>query len=157
MNKAFKSSVSPCEVTAEDLEKINRFTVKALSADEVYSFNVILCDNDVDRDGESFTNEALMQLAELFVGVTGIFDHDPKSSNQSARIYHAECVSIPGKKTVTGEDYRCVKARAYMPLTEKNADLIGDINAGIKKEVSVSCAVGSFTCSVCGSDMRYDP
>ena len=51
MNKAFKSSVSPCEVTAEDLEKINRFTVKALSADEVYSFNVILCDNDVDRDG----------------------------------------------------------------------------------------------------------
>jgi hypothetical protein len=91
------------------------------------------------------------------VGVTGIFDHDPRSSNQSARIYHAECVAIPGKKTVTGEDYRCVKARAYIPMTEKNADLISDINAGIKKEVSVSCAVGSFTCSICGSDMRYDP
>lgn len=144
-------------MTAEDLEKINRFTVKELSADEVYSFNVILCDNDVDRDGERFSNEALVQLAELFVGVTGIFDHNPKSANQSARIYHAECVAIPGRKTVTGEDYICVKAKAYMPLSEKNADLIGDINAGIKKEVSVSCAVGSFTCSVCGRDMRYDP
>ncbi len=157
MNKEFKSCVSPCEVTADDLKKINRFTVRELAADEVYSFNVILCDNDIDRDGERFSDEALLQLAELFVGVTGIFDHDPKSSNQSARIYHAECVAIPGRKTVMGGDYRCVKARAYMPLTEKNADLIADINAGIKKEVSVSCAVGSFTCSICGSDMRYDP
>ncbi len=157
MNKEFKSSVSPCEVTAEELAQINRFTVKELSADEVYSFNVILCDNDIDRDGERFSNEALVQLAELFVGVTGIFDHDPKSANQSARIYRAECVAIPGRKTAIGEDYKCVKARAYMPLSEKNADLICDINAGIKKEVSVSCAVGAFTCSVCGSDMRYDP
>ncbi len=157
MNKEFKSSVSPCEITADDLNKINRFTVKELAADEVYSFNVILCDNDIDRDGERFSDEALVRLAELFVGVTGIFDHNPKSSNQSARIYHAECITIPEKKTVTGEDYKCVKARAYMPLTEKNADLIADINAGIKKEVSVSCAVGSFKCSICGSDMRYDP
>ncbi len=157
MNKAFKSSVSPCEVTAEDLEQINRYTVKELSADEVYCFNVILCDNDIDRDGERFSDEALIQLAELFVGVTGIFDHDPKSSNQTARIYRAECTAIPDRKNSVGEEYRCVKARAYMPLTEKNADLISDINAGIKKEVSVSCAVGSFTCSVCGSDMRYDP
>ena len=157
MNKEFKTKISPCEITEGDLALINRFTVKELKADEVYSFNVILCDNDVDRDGERFSNEALSQLAKLFVGVTGIFDHDPKSSNQSARIYSAECVNIPGKKTVTGEDYFCVKAKAYMPLTEKNADLIGDINAGIKKEVSVSCAVADFTCSICNSDMRFSP
>ena len=157
MNKEFKTKISPCEITENDLALINRFTVKELKADEVYSFNVILCDNDVDRDGERFSNEALSQLAKLFVGVTGIFDHDPKSSNQSARIYSAECVNIPGKKTVTGEDYLCVKAKAYMPLTEKNADLIGDINAGIKKEVSVSCAVADFTCSICNSDMRFSP
>ena len=157
MNKEFKTKISPCEITESDLALINRFTVKELKADEVYSFNVILCDNDVDRDGERFSNEALSQLAKLFVGVTGIFDHDPKSSNQSARIYSAECVGIPGKKTVTGEDYLCVKAKAYMPLTEKNADLIGDINAGIKKEVSVSCAVADFTCSICNSDMRFSP
>ncbi len=157
MNKEFKTKISPCEITESDLALINRFTVKELKADEVYSFNVILCDNDVDRDGERFSNEALSQLAKLFVGVTGIFDHDPKSSNQSARIYSAECVGIPGKKTVTGEDYLCVKAKAYMPLTEKNADLIGDINAGIKKEVSVSCAVADFTCSICSSDMRFSP
>lgn len=157
MNKDFKSNVSPCDLSPEDLELINRFTVKSLAADEVYTFNVILCDNDIDRDGEQFSNEALVQLAELFVGVTGIFDHDPKSANQSARIYSAECVSIPGRKTATGEDYICVKAKAYMPLTEKNSDLISEINAGIKKEVSVSCAVGAFTCSICGCDIRYEP
>lgn len=144
-------------MTEDDLAKINRFTLKELSRDEVYCFNVVLCDNDIDRDGECFSSSALEQMAELFVGVTGIFDHDPKSANQTARIFSAECVCDPNRTTATGEIYRCVKAKAYMPLTEKNSDLISEINAGIKKEVSVSCSVGSFTCSVCGNDMRYDP
>lgn len=157
MNKEFKTNISPCEVSELDLERINRFTLKKLNADEVFTFNVILCDNDIDRDGERFDIDALHQLAKLFVGVTGIFDHDPKSANQSARIYAAECVAVPGRVTAAGEEYVCVKAKAYMPISEKNAALISDINAGIKKEVSVSCAVGGFTCSVCGSDMRYDP
>lgn len=155
MNKEYKGNISPCELTKDDLAEINRFTVKELKSDEVYSFNVILCDNEIDRDGERFSADALAQLAKLFVGVTGIFDHNPKSANQSARIYSAECVKIPGKRTADGEAYLCVKAKAYIPLTEKNSDLISDINAGIKKEVSVSCAVGSFTCSVCGNDMRH--
>ncbi len=157
MDKEIKTNISPCELTDADLEKINKFTLKELSKDELYCFNVVLCDNDIDRDGECFSNEALEQMAKLFVGVTGIFDHNPKSSNQTARIFSAECVEDSSRTTATGEVYRCIKAKAYMPLTEKNTDLINEINAGIKKEVSVSCSVGGFTCSVCGSDMRYEP
>lgn len=157
MDKEIKTSISPCELTDADLEEINKFTLKELSKDEVYCFNVVLCDNDIDRDGERFSNSALEQMAKLFVGVTGIFDHDPKTANQTARIFSAECVCDPSRKTATGESYRCVKAKAYMPLNEKNSDLISEINAGIKKEVSVSCSVGSFTCSVCGNDMRREP
>ena len=155
MNKEFKSDVSPCKVTEEELEAINRFTVKALTADEVYTFNVILCDNEIDRDCERFDNAALETLAEKFVGVTGIFDHNARSGNQTARIFDAKLEKIAGKKTSDGLDYICVKAKAYMPRTEKNASLISEIDAGIKKEVSVSCAVSEFTCSVCGGDMRY--
>ncbi len=154
MNKEFKSGISPCTVTDEELSLINKLTVKELSAEEVYTFNVILCDNEVDRDCERFDNAALEKLAELFVGVTGIFDHNPGSGNQTARIFTAACEKVAGKITSCGDEYTCVKAKAYMPRTDKNADLIKEIDAGIKKEVSVSCAVSSFICSVCGEDMR---
>lgn len=65
----------------ELLEKLNRYTRKPVSAQEVYTFPVILCDNEIDRDGERFSVPALERLAELFVGKTGIFDHDPKGEN----------------------------------------------------------------------------
>ena len=41
-------------VTREELAIINRFTKRALKEDEVYTFAVRLCDNEVDRDGERF-------------------------------------------------------------------------------------------------------
>ena len=55
MNKEYKGNISPCELTKDDLAEINRFTVKELKSDEVYSFNVILCDNEIYRDGERFS------------------------------------------------------------------------------------------------------
>lgn len=155
MNKEFKSSISPCTVTADELKLINKLTVKELSAEDVYTFNLILCDNEVDRDCERFDIAALEKLAELFVGVTGIFDHNPGSGNQTSRIFSAKCERFPEKKTSLGDEYTCVKAKAYMPRTSKNADLIAEIDAGIKKEVSVSCSAKTFTCSICGGDIRY--
>ena len=41
-------------------------------------------------------------------------------------------------------------AEAYVLRTERNADLIADIEGGIKKEVSVGCAMGQARCSICG-------
>ena len=37
--------------------------------------------------------------------------------------------------------------------TAGNADLIKEIQGGIKKEGSVGCAIGARTCSICGSDI----
>ena len=42
-------------LTEELLEKLNRFTRKPLTADEVYAFPVVLCDNEIDRDGDMVT------------------------------------------------------------------------------------------------------
>ena len=44
-----------------------------------------------------------------------------------------------------------------MVRTDANRDLIREIDGGIKKEVSISCAAASQTCSVCGSDRRNSP
>ena len=135
------------------MEKINRYTRKELTEDEVYCFSVILCDNEIDRDNEKFSVDALKKLAELYVGKTGIFNHDPKGENQTARIYDTEVAEDPTKMTADGEVYTFLKAYAYMVRTASNADLIREIDGGIKKEVSVGCAVSKKTCSVCGADL----
>ena len=51
-----------------ELDLINQYTRRKLSRDEVYIFSVVLCDNEIDREFEKFTKDALEKLAELFVG-----------------------------------------------------------------------------------------
>lgn len=133
-----------------ELAEINKFTRSPLKAEEVYCFAVLLCDNDIDRDFERFSVPALTKLSELFVGKTGIFDHNWSAGGQKARIYRTELVPDKQRKTLTGEPYVYLKAYAYMLRTESNAELIAEIEGGIKKEASIGCAVGSCLCSVCG-------
>lgn len=137
--------------TDSELAEINKFTRRSFNADEVYTFSVVLCDNDVDRDFERFTDEALEKMAELFVGKTGIFDHSHKATNQCARIFSCEVKTVAGKQNRAGTVLKQLLARAYMPKSEKSADLILEIDAGIKKEVSVGCSMAASSCSVCGS------
>ncbi len=138
----------------DELELINLQTRREFKEDEVYVFSVILCDNDIDREFEKFTTDALYKLSELFVGKTGILDHEMKSDNQTARIFSCEVEKVDQKFTATGEDYYRLKARAYMPICEKNNNFILEIDSGIKKEVSVGCAVGKVLCSVCGQNVK---
>lgn len=136
------------------LPLINKYTRKALTEEEVYCFPIILCDNDVDRDNECFTVGTLNSLSKLFLGKTGISDHNPKSSNQTARIYDTEVVTDSTKMTSYGEPYTFLKGYAYMVKTNSNNDLVKEIDAGIKKEVSVSCSIEKAICSICGTDRR---
>lgn len=138
------------------MEQINQFTRKTLTEDEVYVFPVTLCNNDIDRDTEMFTVESLNRLADLFIGKTGIVDHDWSSNNQVARIFSTSVNKVEGKKTQTGEDFYELRALCYMLRNEKNQPMIDEIEAGIKKEVSVGCSCGRSTCSICGKDFWYD-
>ena len=138
----------------EILEKINKLTRREMREDEVYAFPVKLCDNEIDRDEERFSDEALYKMSELYIGKPGIFDHNPTSENQTARIFDTEVVVAPGKLTKDGRTYKCLRAMAYMVRTDSNRDLIAEIDAGIKKEVSVSCSSQKRICSVCGCDVN---
>lgn len=100
-------------VTAEELARINRFAKKELRAEEVYTFAVKLCDNEVDRDFERFDRAALEKLSELFVGRTGIFDHSWSAGGQTARIYRAEVIEEE-TRTTAGDKYCWCKGWAYM-------------------------------------------
>lgn len=155
MNKNFNNSIESYQISDDDLSLINSFTVKPLNKDEVFAFNVVLCDNEIDRDAECFDYNSLKKLSDLFVGKTGIFDHSMKSADQTARIYDTQIICDESKLTSYGEKYVCLKAKAYMPVTEKNHDLITEINAGIKKEVSINCSVKKKVCSICKKSVRF--
>jgi len=130
------------DCTPEDLKKINRFAVQPLTAEEVYVVKIAMCDTAVDRDYEHFTERALKTLAKLFVGRTVVKDHRPSADNQIGRIYHTEVVK-------EGAETKAI-AYCYTLRTEKNADLIREINGGIKREVSVGFSCKTARCDICG-------
>lgn len=138
----------------DDMSLINRYTRKELSEDDVYIFNITLCDNDVDRDFECFSKDALEELAKLFEGKTGIFDHDMKASGQNARIFKTWVETQENRKTSFGAPYCRLRAKAYMVKTQENKALIDEIDGGIKKEVSIGCSVKNSVCSICLKNMR---
>lgn len=139
------------EVTEAELKQINKFTLEPLTADDVFVFSAVLCDNEIDRQHEHFSVKALKDLQKLFVGKTVIKDHYASADNQVARIYATELVTTD-KTTTSGEAYVQLKAHCYMVKTASNADLITEIRAGIKKEGSVGFRVASSICSICGTD-----
>ena len=150
-----EARVGECgQVSREDLALIHQLSRKKLTEEEVYVFGVRLCDNEVDRDFECFDLAALEELARLFVGKSGIFDHQWSAKGQRARVYRTELVREESVRTSTGEPYCYLKGYAYMLRTEGNRELIAEIEGGIKKEVSVGCSVGKTVCSVCGEDLN---
>lgn len=130
--------------TAVQLERINALAKARLNGEQVYVFSLRLCDDQVDRDFERFDEAALPGLAKLFIGKTGIVDHKWSAENQVARIFETQVVKEKG--------ISYIKAWAYIRRGGANDEIIADIEAGIKKEVSVGCAMGRAVCSVCGSE-----
>ncbi len=130
-------------VSQEELELINTWSKKPLTAQEVYVFSVRLCDNEVDRDHERFPKETLEAMAPMFLGKSGIFDHNWSARNQAARIFSAQVIQEPERVTQAGDPSCLPKARAYMVRTDDNRGLIAEIDGGIKKEVSVGCGASA--------------
>ena len=141
------------EVTTEELRKINKLTLEPLKADDVFTFKMSMCDNETDdRNYEPFNLQSLKDMQKLYVGKTVIKDHSRRADNQVARVYDTELIYEDGKLTKAGEPFARLVAKCYMIKTSSNADLIADIKAGIKKEVSTSCRPKKAVCSICGTD-----
>lgn len=147
------ASLENQEVTENDLKKINKLTLSPLTQEEVFTFKLVMGDNELDdRNYEPFNLNALKDLQKLYIGKTMIKDHKRTADNQIARVYDTELVQDGSKITGAGEIYTKLIAKCYMIKTEKNTDLIAEIKAGIKKEVSTSCRAKHAYCSICSVD-----
>ena len=99
-----------------------------------------------DPEGKNVSGmtQALPELAKLFIGKTGVVDHRWSSDAQVARIFQTEVAQEAGVSYI--------KAWAYIRRGGQAEETIADIEAGIKKEVSVGCAMGRSVCSICGGE-----
>lgn len=136
-----QSSGAPTQV---QLDAINAQAKAKLTQEQVYVFSLRLCDDQIDRDGERFDTGALPALAKMFIGKTGIVDHKWSSDSQVARIFETQVVKE--------DSVSYIKAWAYIRRGGHADEIIADIEAGIKKEISVGCAMGRSVCSVCGGE-----
>ena len=140
------SRLLKAELNEGDLDLINAQALRPMTSEEVFTFRLAACDDQIDRDNERFTPETLAGFAELFPGRTVLMDHDWDVKNQTARVYAAGVEEVGGVRRLV--------LRCYMPRLESNADTIRAIESGILRECSVGVAVKSVICSICGQDQR---
>lgn len=145
MDNILKSALVARQTADEgELALINAQTLRPLKAEEVFTFRLAACDNQVDRDFERFTDKALEELAVLFVGKSVLMDHRWSAGSQTARVYAAHVErSGPVKQLIL---------RCYMPRTEQTAGTITAIETGILRECSVGCRMERAVCTICGTD-----
>lgn len=145
MEKILKAAqVRRQALDAAELALINRQSLRELAEEEVFTFRLAACDNQVDRDYERFTDETLDGLAPLFVGRSVLMDHRWSAGSQTARVYGA-AVEAEG-------EVRRLVLRCYMPRTEQTAGTITAIETGILRECSVGCQVERVVCTICGAN-----
>ncbi len=138
-----------------DISLVNQYAIKELTPEDVFCFSVVLCDNEIDRDLERFSDATLQEFTKLFVGKTGISDHRWSADRQVARLYRCE-VKDTTEKTSWGGKLKQLIGSAYMIRNEANQPLIDAIEGGIVKEVSIGCRVTECNCSICGKQQKFD-
>lgn len=148
MSKTEKAALVEKQTASEaDLAAINRHTLRELGAEEVFTFRLAACDNQIDRDTERFSDGALEQMAGLFPGKPVLLDHNWSAKDQCARVYGAQVETDPVRAGVKRLILSC-----YIPRLNTTKAQIEAIETGLKRECSVGCGVDRSVCSICGND-----
>lgn len=146
-------------VTNEDLEIINKGTLRQFGAEDVYLFPVRMCDNEIDASLEQMYPDALKTVAELVNNYASrgncvpiLHNHDWNSAEEiEANIYSAEVVTSTSEFNSVGEPLVYVAAKAY--TIPDNANFIKKIEAGLLKKGSPGFTTGKDICSICGAEI----
>lgn len=145
LRKRLSSNITAdCSEEDEVFEIIkDRFCTTA-KREDVYIFKIKLADDLVDKDYECFDKTAIIQMKDLFVGKHGFCGYDV-----TGRI--VKTFTQINEKTDAFELW----AYAYIIRESRSADVIKEIEKGIKKEVTISCCVKERVCSICGNNFAY--
>ena len=91
MDMIFKAArIEKAAVGERELALINAQALRELHAEEVFTFRLAACDNQIDRDCERFSEATLEQLSKLYIGKPVLRDHNWSAETQTARVYDAQ-------------------------------------------------------------------
>lgn len=139
--------------SAQQLIAINMIALRELKTEEVYVRTAILAHNAIDRDNEAFDEKLLFDFARTLPG-KGLFVKHPRSFDGDSgpgvgRWFEAKVVKMPlaearellrepNLKFPPGvSEAQLVEASYFVPRSEKNKDLIIDIDSGIAGDLSI--------------------
>lgn len=152
-----KSAGNP---SASQLGVINKFTLKEVTADEVYVRTALLAHSGIDRDKDAFDQEILNDFANTLPG-KGLFNKHPLgwdgdtgygigrwfeakvlvvSQDEARELLKEPTLMFPAE----GDAY-ILEASYYLPRSEKNNDLIVDIDTGVASDVSIGFSASKRT------------
>ena len=137
---------------SELLQELNMFVHRDMNPEDVFIFEIKLCDNDIDKDFQCFATSTLVKMQEMYIGETGLVGDSFSEIGQTARIFKTMIKQDSEKLTRYGVPYVELRAFAYMIRTSSNKNIIEDIETGRKKECSISCSVSKKFCSICNKD-----
>lgn len=151
IEKALKNVGS---TVSDKLKLINEHTIEPLTEEDVFTFDVILCDNEGDRVWDKMTHKFLTEFKDKSKSLIGLKDHDWTADNQMARLYDTEVVETD-EVTALGDKREYVLGHAY--TLKSNEDYVKRINAGLLNHCSVSFKSSGDKCSICGCETHKGP
>ncbi len=146
-------------VTAENLRpstsqlsKINQFTRKKVTADDVVVLPTLACNDLVDRDVDQFPTSTIKEFHKLNgqlgpVGKSFMVSHDHRTL-PVGRIFDK------GIET-TDDGATHLKLYSYIPNTEANKSFIENLEFGVYWAVSVGVMLDHDACKVGGEDHAW--
>ena len=134
-------------ISDNDMNQINKYYLrKDFTRDDIYAFEITLCDSKLDADYEAISKNCLYKLKDLSLGSSGFL-----TSDIMARIFdtYIEKVFISRSNSILAEETYKLKAKAYV---FKNAIAEEELNHILNHpEISVGFSVKRRVCSICGS------
>lgn len=145
--KSFDLKELGVEISPEMLAKINNYTLKPLTADDVYVRKYLLAHNGIDRDNERFPEDLLNDFMTTLPGKSFLKNHD-KNSLPIGRFFNAatETFAPDFFKELTGEEIslpdtvtaaKVLWGWVYMLKSDFNNELITNIDGGIYRHASI--------------------
>ena len=112
----------------------------------LYYFNCVLVTDEVDRDNEMFTVQAIEEMSQMFIGKTGLID--AYGITYRPRIFDTR---VKKKHGVTK-----LKASAYIYLNaQEEVDNLRDF-LSTHKECTISCCCTNRICTICGRNQHRE-
>ena len=136
--------------TSEEYNNIKKYFNSDIGIDKVLVYKIRLCGNLVDRDLDSFTANALKELASKMIGVIGIKNHEADVDNVHSRLYNCYTEIDKSRTNEFGEPLEFVVGEAYTIVSDGNEKFVDGLSAGLFKEVSIGFKEGETLCSICG-------